>query len=109
VRAAKVLQRALGVPVNGVIGNAELAAVGRHFTADLIVRVCDERLAFLKSLKTWPVFGKGWGRRVAEVKSAALAMAKTPIVTPSAESKPSAAGGMARLLMRFIEMFRTTS
>src|SRR5690606_34928799 len=36
---------------------------------------CDERLAFLKSLKTWPVFGTGWGRRVADVRRDALAMA----------------------------------
>jgi lysozyme family protein len=32
-------------------------------------------LRFLQRLRTWPVFGKGWGRRVAEVKAAALAMA----------------------------------
>lgn len=38
--------------------------------------LCDERLRFLKSLRTWPVFGKGWGRRVAEVRAAALAMAR---------------------------------
>jgi lysozyme family protein len=36
---------------------------------------CDERLRFLQALKTWPVFGAGWGRRVAEVKSTALKMA----------------------------------
>jgi lysozyme family protein len=42
--------------------------------AALIGAICDERLRFLKSLKTWRVFGKGWGRRVAEVKQAALAM-----------------------------------
>jgi lysozyme family protein len=41
----------------------------------LIVAICDERLRFLQSLRTWPVFGAGWGRRVAEVKSTALAMA----------------------------------
>ena len=38
----------------------------------LIVDICDERLRFLQSLKTWPVFGRGWGRRVAEVKLKAL-------------------------------------
>jgi lysozyme family protein len=34
-----------------------------------------ERLRFLQSLKTWPVFGKGWRRRLAQVKSAALVVA----------------------------------
>jgi lysozyme family protein len=109
VRAAKVLQRILGLPVNGIVGDAEIAAVGRHFTADLIARVCDERLAFLKSLKTWPVFGKGWGRRVAEVRAAALAMTKSPAATPSATTAPAAPGPIARLLTRFIELFRTAS
>jgi lysozyme family protein len=32
-------------------------------------------MRFLKGLRTWPVFGKGWSRRVAEVKAASLAMA----------------------------------
>jgi hypothetical protein len=41
----------------------------------LIAGICDERLRFLQALKTWPVFGAGWGRRVAEVKSTALKMA----------------------------------
>jgi len=39
----------------------------------------DERLAFLKGLKTWGTFGKGWGRRVQEVRSLALQMASAPI------------------------------
>ena len=43
----------------------------------LVMAICDERLRFLQRLETWPVFGKGWGRRVAEVKVAALAMAKS--------------------------------
>lgn len=109
VRAAKVLQRTLGLPVNGVVGEAELAAVRRHFTADLIVRICDERLAFLKSLKTWPVFGKGWGRRVAEVKSSALAMTKTPVASSPQGARPSTPGAIARLFIRFSGLFRTAS
>jgi lysozyme family protein len=80
--------------VNGSVGDAEIAAVQRHFTADLVVRICDERLAFLKSLKTWPVFGKGWGRRVAEVKAVALAMASTTArATPAPAAKPDRVGG----------------
>ena len=36
---------------------------------------CAKRSSFLHGLKTWSVFGKGWGQRVAEVRAAALAMA----------------------------------
>ncbi len=54
---------------------AVLAAARRADSRMLISVLCDERLAFLQRLKTWPVFGKGWGRRVAEVKAAALVIA----------------------------------
>lgn len=75
-RAAKVLQRLLGLPDNGRVSDAVIAAATTHDTDDLIARMCDERLAFLKSLRTWPVFGVGWSRRVADVRRAALAMAE---------------------------------
>ncbi len=42
---------------------------------DTVEAICAERLAFLKRLKTWPVFGAGWGRRVKEVRTYALALA----------------------------------
>jgi lysozyme family protein len=32
------------------------------------------RLAFLVNLPTWTDFGKGWGRRVADVKAKAASM-----------------------------------
>jgi lysozyme family protein len=74
-RAARVLQRLVDVAADGVIGPMTIAAARRCAPAVLIELLCDERLQFLKSLKTWPVFGKGWRRRVAEVKQTALAMA----------------------------------
>lgn len=40
--------------------------------------ICDERLKFLRNLKTWQHFGKGWSRRVSECRNTALAMAKWP-------------------------------
>jgi lysozyme family protein len=73
-RAPKVLQRALGVTVDGQIGRETLAAARSRDAKAVIEAVCDERLRFLKSLQTWPVFGRGWGRRVREVRAAALAM-----------------------------------
>jgi lysozyme family protein len=75
-RAVKVLQRLVGAAVDARMTDALLVLVARRDAADLIGRLCDERLAFLKHLKTWPVFGSGWSRRVGEVRTAALAMAK---------------------------------
>jgi lysozyme family protein len=42
---------------------------------DVINAYCDKRLAFLQELKTWEHFGRGWGRRVLEVRRTALVMA----------------------------------
>src|SRR5689334_2968053 len=74
-RAAKVLQRLLGVPADGIIGPVTLAAARDCDCQRAVAALCEERLGFLRALRTWPVFGKGWGRRVAEVKAAALEMA----------------------------------
>jgi lysozyme family protein len=75
VRAAKALQRLVGAAADGRIGPLTLAAVRAHRAEALIAALCDERLHFLQGLRTWRVFGRGWGRRVAEVRIAALAMA----------------------------------
>jgi lysozyme family protein len=75
-RSGRVLRRTLGLPDNtAAITDEVLRAVGKHDLRSLIAGVNDERLAFLKGLKTWPVFGAGWARRVAEVRAAALGMA----------------------------------
>ena len=39
-------------------------------------RVSDLRLAFLARLPTWPTFGRGWRRRVEDVRRQALALAR---------------------------------
>lgn len=91
-RAGKVLRRQLGLPDHsGVVTDAVVAAATKVDPAKLVIAICAERLAFLKALKTWPVFGKGWGRRVAGVQTAALALARaTPQVTPAAQPSRTA-------------------
>jgi lysozyme family protein len=66
----------LGLPNNTeAITDEMLRAVAKRDLRTLIAAVDDERLVFLRGLKTWPVFGAGWARRVAEVRAAALRMA----------------------------------
>jgi lysozyme family protein len=85
-RAATVVRRIAGIEGAGApLDTATLSALGRGEAAGLIGRLCDERLAFLKNLKTWPVFGRGWARRVSEVREAALAMAAAARVAPAAQ------------------------
>jgi lysozyme family protein len=87
-RAAKHLQKVVGVAQDGDIGPKTLAAVAARDTAYVISALCDSRLRFLKALRTWGTFGKGWGRRVAEVRAVALAWADAP--APQIEAAPKA-------------------
>jgi lysozyme family protein len=75
-RAIKFLQSCVGTAPDGGFGPATLAAVKKaeEDPARLIELYCAKRLEFLQSLKTFETFGKGWSRRVAEVKDAALKM-----------------------------------
>ena len=73
-RASKFLQNACGVVADGAIGPATLAAVANMNPRELASKICEDRLAFLQALPTWGTFGKGWGRRVAEVEKTAFNM-----------------------------------
>lgn len=73
-RAAKWLQECVGTQPDGAIGPMTLQAARAMVATDLVNLYCDKRLAFLKELKTWDTFGRGWERRVEEVRAAALAM-----------------------------------
>lgn len=76
-RAGAWLQRALGgLVVDGIIGPAtQLAANSAPDKAAVIRRMQAIRLAFVRRLKTWSVFGEGWSNRIADIEARALAMA----------------------------------
>jgi lysozyme family protein len=77
-RAIKFLQSCVGVTADGGFGPRTLAAVkvAEQDPARLIEQYSARRLEFLQSLRTFPTFGRGWSRRVEEVKTVALAMAQ---------------------------------
>ena len=74
-RAAKWLQATVGVDPDGGIGPKTLAAVAAFDSKQLIDDYATRRLSFLMDLPTWPTFGKGWGRRVEDVRKVGLDMA----------------------------------
>jgi lysozyme family protein len=74
-RAAKFLQTIAGVTADGVIGPKSLEAIKACDPEQTVQAICDMRLDFLKRLPTFETFGKGWSRRVAEVKDKASGMA----------------------------------
>lgn len=64
-QAVRMMQRALGVEDDGVIGPVTLIAMGRADDHQFVARFNAERLLFYTDLPTWGAFGKGWARRVA--------------------------------------------
>ncbi|WP_197279599.1 glycoside hydrolase family 108 protein [Rhodopseudomonas sp. AAP120] len=65
--------KALGQPVQS-IGEVVTAANAAPDKVALIQKFWRVRMSFLKSLKTWSTFGKGWGRRVVNGEAAAVKM-----------------------------------
>lgn len=74
-RAIKFLQEVVGTTADGVLGPMTLRAIHAADASEVISNYAAERLKFLKELTTWPTFGRGWERRVEEVKRTALLMA----------------------------------
>lgn len=87
-RAAKYLQAAVGAAQDGRIGPATLRALSARPPGTVIDDLCDARLAFLRRLPTWPVFGKGWTSRVTDVRHFALLISQTP--APARQPAPPA-------------------
>jgi len=73
-RASQWLQIALGVEADGSIGPKTLAMTLATSPDTVIRNYSAQRLKFLQGLSTWSTFGRGWERRVSEVKQTALAM-----------------------------------
>ena len=67
-RASRFLQQVVGVTDDGKIGPGTIQAVLSKDPKELVDAFCDKRQAFLESLPTFGTFGKGWSRRVAEVR-----------------------------------------
>jgi lysozyme family protein len=74
-RSAKALQQLVGTATDGEIGPLTIAAAAKADAASLVNKICDQRLAFLRGLSTWSVFGRGWTNRVEGVRRAARGMA----------------------------------
>jgi len=64
-QSVRWLQRAVGAEADGVLGAQTLAAIGALPGAVVAARYNGHRLMFMAGLKTWPVFGGGWARRIA--------------------------------------------
>lgn len=84
-RAIRYLQTVVGVVPDGDFGPMTMEAIHRRSAGAIIDQLCANRLTFLRGLKTWKTFGKGWERRVTDVRVQARRMAAQP---PAESVKP---------------------
>ncbi|HIC66466.1 MAG TPA: acetylmuramidase, partial [Paracoccus sp.] len=82
-RGVQWLQRAVGVTADGKMGPLTLKAANDATPVDAIKRACAVRMGFLRGLRTWDTFGRGWSRRVARVEAVAVRMAVEASTLPA--------------------------
>ncbi len=93
-RAVKMLQRQVKVRQDGIVGVITLAAINRQIALigarKIIQNLCRARLGFLRRLKIFSTFGRGWKRRVVSVEHASLKLAQnSPQFLPNSNYKPT--------------------
>lgn len=74
VASRKMIQRALGVVADGLIGPNTLKAINEADAKELIQKFSDAKTTFYKSLGNFNVYGTGWLKRVADVQAVANQM-----------------------------------
>lgn len=84
-RATRWLQQAVGAKVDGDIGPETMAAVAKFKPTEIINRVLDLRMSFLRNAKTWARHGVGWTNRVNAIRQQALDMARAEPVDVAAD------------------------
>lgn len=74
-RGARWLQQALGVTADGKVGPVTTnRAWAVQDKAKAVSAACRARMGFLRGLRHWNTFGKGWSRRVASIEAVGIAM-----------------------------------
>ncbi len=74
-RAAKTLQKIVGVKEDGIIGLKTLNAAQYFDVQELINKLCKARLSFMKRLRNWSYNKNGWSARVRRVQERSLELA----------------------------------
>lgn len=66
LQAVKLLQKTVGVAVDGIIGPVTLRRAADVEPNQLTAQYLGHRLQFMTELRPWDTFSKGWARRIAE-------------------------------------------
>ena len=73
-RAVKLLQESMGCVPDGVIGPRTMQLIAQKDNTSVVQAYSDRKTSFYESLPTFSTFGKGWLKRVEDVKFNALNM-----------------------------------
>ena len=95
-RSRKVVRRCLHMADNAPYAELKkrLDALSRDQVKTLVNAVCDERMAFLRGLRTFATFGRGWTSRVAKCRAISLHLVDFPVAL--VQPKEADASGSAR-------------
>ena len=75
-RSVKLLQSSIGCVPDGVIGPKTRGLISNSNSATLIAKFSESRREYYRSLKNFPIFGKGWVARCDKEEQEALQMTK---------------------------------
>jgi lysozyme family protein len=71
-RSVRYAQIVVQVHEDGVLGPQTLEAINNYNATDFINELCGERLRFLRGLRIWGEFGRGWSSRVSDLRAYSL-------------------------------------
>lgn len=95
-KAAMLLQSALGVADDGIVGPITIAAAQEADPGKVIRHMQKARIAFMQRLSTWEHYKVGWPRRVNAVTETALVM--IPALVPEEVTPAPSPGWLATLV-----------
>lgn len=78
-RAVRYLQQVLGIAQDGHMGPVTIAAANAADPAETVKKLCAARRAFVRQIKSYPTFGKGWNRRIDGIEQTACTMCEAPL------------------------------
>jgi lysozyme family protein len=85
----------LGIPARGTVDGEMIAALKAVDPKAFITSMDAERLAFMRRLRTWDEFGRGWSRRVGDLRTYANTLLVAPAV-PVDKTQPGAQSPMPK-------------
>lgn len=107
-RAIQHLQRVLGVEQDGDLGPKTMAAIAAGDAKALVHSLCDSRLRFMRGIRNgelWRTFGKGWQRRVDEVRSKSVDLVTRPTAPVNETPKNEHVSPWAAIIAALLSIF----